>query len=245
MYQNSRLCPMIRSICLYIVLYSHSILFSLLAILMSFFDRSGKLGHFYCSVPWAKVILWICGVKVNVKGLENVDSEVPRVYVTNHQSYFDIFALFAYLPVNFRFVLKQELIRIPLFGLAAKSLGHVALDRTDPRKAVKSMDEAAEKMKRGISMLIFPEGTRSEDGRLQPFKNGGFRLALKAGFDIVPVAIINSRHIMTKGKLRINKGTFGLNIGKPISIKEYSKKDVDRLMKVVRDDIMSQMGEEE
>ena len=236
---------MIRSICLYIVFFFHSILFSLLAILMSFFDRSGKLGHFYCDVPWAKVILWIFGVTVNVKGSENVDSEVPRVYVTNHQSYFDIFALFAYLPVNFRFVLKQELMKIPLFGFAIKSAGHVALDRTDPRKAVKSMDEAAEKMKRGISMLIFPEGTRSKDGRLQPFKNGGFRLALKAGSDIVPVAIINSRHIMPKGSLRINKGAFGLNIGKPISIEDYSKKDVDRLMKVVRDAIMSQMGDEE
>lgn len=236
---------MIRSICLYIVIFFHSILFSLWAILLSFFDRSGRLGHSYCSVPWAKVALWICDVKVNVKGLENVDSEIPRVYVTNHQSYFDIFALFAYLPVNFRFVLKQELMRIPLFGFAAKSLGHVALDRTDHRKAVKSMDEAAEKMKKGVSMLIFPEGTRSEDGRLQPFKNGGFRLALKAESDVVPVTIINSRHIMTKGGFRIKKGAFGLNIGKPISIKDYSKKDVDRLMKVVRDAIMSRMGEEE
>ena len=236
---------MIRFICLNIFIFFHSFVFSLWAILLSFFDRSGKLGHFYCAVPWAKVVLWICGVKVEVKGVENVDSEVPRVYVTNHQSYFDIFALFACLPVSFRFVLKQELMRIPIFGFAMKSAGHVALDRTDHRKAVKSMNEAAEKMERGASMLIFPEGTRSEDGRLQPFKNGGFRLALKAGFDVVPVAIINSRHIVPKGSLRINKGTFGLHIGKPISVKDYSKKDVDRLMKRVRDAIMSQMGEEE
>ena len=236
---------MIRFILLNIFIFLHSVVFSLLAILLSFFDKHGKLGHLYCAAPWAKVILWICGVKVDVKGLENVDSDVPRVYISNHQSYFDIFALFARLPVSFRFVLKQELIRIPLFGYAAKSLGHVGLDRTDHRKAVKSMDEAAEKMKRGASMLIFPEGTRSEDGKLQPFKNGGFRLALKAGFDVVPVAIINSRHIVPKGSLRINKGTFGMNIGKPISVKDYSKKDVDRLMKVVRDAIIGMLGEEE
>ncbi len=223
----------------------YSVLLSLWAIVLSAFDRKGKLGHFYCAVPWAKVVLWICGVKVDVKGLENVDSEVPRVYVTNHQSYFDIFALFAYLPVSFRFIVKEELMRIPLFGFAMKSAGHVALDRTDHRKAVKSMKEAAEKMDRGISMLIFPEGTRSEDGKLQTFKNGGFRLALKVGCDVVPVAIINSRHIVPKGSLRINKGTFGLHIGKPISIKEYSKKDVDVLMKSVRDAIERQMGEEE
>jgi 1-acyl-sn-glycerol-3-phosphate acyltransferase len=236
---------MIRFIFLNTFILLHSIVFSLWAIILSLFDKNGKLNHFYCAVPWAKVALWICGVKVNVRGLENVDSEIPRVYVTNHQSYFDIFALFACLPVSFRFVLKQELMRIPIFGFAMKSAGHVALDRTDHRKAVKSMNEAAEKMKRGASMLIFPEGTRSEDGRLQPFKNGGFRLALKAGFDVVPVTIINSRHIVPKGSLRINKGTFGLNIGTPISIKDYSKKDVDRLMKVVREAIMNQMGEEE
>jgi 1-acyl-sn-glycerol-3-phosphate acyltransferase len=236
---------MIRFICLNIFIFFHSILFCLWAILVSLFDKNGKLGHFYCAVPWAKVVLWVCGVKVEVKGLENVDSGVPRVYATNHQSYFDIFALFACLPVNFRFVLKQELMRIPLFGFAAKRSGHVALDRTDHRKAVKSMNEAAEKMERGASMLIFPEGTRSEDGRLQPFKNGGFRLALKAGFDVVPVAIINSRNIVPKGSLRINKGAFGLNIGKPISVKDYSKKDVDKLMKAVREAITSQMGEEE
>ena len=236
---------MIRFICLNIFIFFHSLVFCVWSILLSLFDRSGKLGHLYCAVPWAKVILWVCGVKGEVKGLENVDSEVPRVYVTNHQSYFDIFALFACLPANFRFILKKELIRIPLFGFAMRLAGHVPLDRMDHRAAVKSMNEAAKKLERGTSMLIFPEGTRSEDGKLQPFKNGGFRLALKGGFDIVPVAIINSRHIVPKGSLGINKGTFGLNVGKPISVKDYSKKDVDRLMKVVRDAIMSLMGDEE
>jgi len=235
---------MIRFICLNTFIVLHSVVFSLWAIVLSLFDGDGKLVYFYCCVPWAKVVLWICGVKVDVKGLENVESEVPRVYATNHQSYFDIFALFACLPVSFKFILKQELMRIPLFGFAMKSAGHVALDRTDHRKAVESMNEAAKKMAKGASMLIFPEGTRSEDGRLQPFKNGGFRLALKAGCDIVPVAIINSRHIVPKGSLRINKGTFGLHIGKPISIKDYSKKDVDKLMTRVREAIISQMGGE-
>ena len=236
---------MIRLICLYIFIFFLSLVFCFWSILLSFIDRTGRLSHFYCAVPWAKVIIWVCGVKGEVKGLENVDKEVPRVYVTNHQSYFDIFALFACLPANYRFILKQELMRIPLLGFTMRLAGHVALDRTDHRKAVESMNEAAEKMESGVSMLIFPEGTRSEDGKLQPFKNGGFRLALKAGFDIVPVAIINSRNIVPKGSLRINKGTFGLNVGKPISVKEYSKKEVDRLMKVVRDAILNQMGEEE
>ena len=233
---------MIRFFCLNTFIGLYTIVFCLWAIVLSVFDRNGRLTHFYCAAPWAKTILWVCGVKVEVKGLKNVDSHVPRVYLTNHQSYFDIWALFACLPVSFKFVLKEELMRIPLFGLAMKLAGHVAVDRDDHRKAVKSMNEAAEKIANGVSMLIFPEGTRSEDGRLQPFKNGGFRLALKAGCDVIPVAIINSRSIVPKGSLRINKGTFGLHIGKPISVKDYSKKDVDKLMTRVREVMMSLMG---
>jgi 1-acyl-sn-glycerol-3-phosphate acyltransferase len=233
---------MIRFFCLNTFIVLHTIVFSLWAIVLSVFERKGRLSHFYCGAPWAKTILWVCGVKVEVKGLKNVDSHVPRVYLTNHQSYFDILALFACLPVSFKFVVKEELMRIPLFGLAMKLTGHVAVDRHDYRKAVKSMNEAAEKIGNGVSMLIFPEGTRSEDGRLQPFKNGGFRLALKAGCDVVPMAIINSRSIVPKGSLRINKGTFGLHIGKPISVKDYSKKDIDKLMTRVRESMMSLMG---
>jgi 1-acyl-sn-glycerol-3-phosphate acyltransferase len=133
--------------------------------------------------------------------------------------------------------------RIPLFGFAMKRARYVAIDREEPRKAVSSINEAVSKIKQGASMLIFPEGTRSEDGKLQPFKTGGFRLALKAGCDVVPVAITNSRNIVPKGSLRINKGTIAMNIGTPISVKDYSKKDMDKLMAQVREAILSQMGE--
>jgi 1-acyl-sn-glycerol-3-phosphate acyltransferase len=133
--------------------------------------------------------------------------------------------------------------RIPLFGFAMKRARYVAIDREEPRKAVRSINEAVSKIKQGASMLIFPEGTRSEDGKLQPFKTGGFRLALKAGCDVVPVAITNSRNIVPKGSLRINKGTIAMNIGTPISVKDYSKKDMDKLMAQVREAILSQMGE--
>ncbi|MGD8985325.1 MAG: lysophospholipid acyltransferase family protein [Desulfobacteraceae bacterium] len=220
-----------------------SIIFCVWAIILSIFDKRGRLPHFYSAVPWAKIILWVCGARVKVSGQENVDRHEPRIYLSNHQSYFDIFTLLAHLPADFKFILKQELMRIPLFGFAMKRARYVAIDREEPRKAVRSINEAVSKIKQGASMLIFPEGTRSEDGKLQPFKTGGFRLALKAGCDVVPVAITNSRNIVPKGSLRINKGTIAMNIGTPISVKDYSKKDMDKLMAQVREAILSQMGE--
>jgi 1-acyl-sn-glycerol-3-phosphate acyltransferase len=234
---------MLKFFCLNALIAILSIIFCLWAIILSIFDKKGRLSHFYAAAPWAKIILWVCGARVKVKGQENVDLHAPRIYLSNHQSYFDIFALLAHLPADFKFILKQELMKIPLFGLAMRRAGYVAIDREEPRKAVKSMNDAAMKIKEGFSMLIFPEGTRSEDGRLQPFKTGGFRLALKAGCDVVPVAISNSRNIVPKGSLRINKGTFAMNIGTPISVRDYTKKDMDKLMAQVREAMLSQMEE--
>lgn len=220
-----------------------SIIFCVWAIFLSIFDKTGRWPHFYAAVPWAKIILWVCGARVKVIGQENVDRDDPRIYLSNHQSYFDIFALLAYLPADFKFIMKQELMRIPLFGFAMKRARYIAIDREDPRKAVKSINEAAMKIKEGSSMLVFPEGTRSEDGKLQPFKTGAFRLALKAGRDVVPVAITKSRDIVPKKSLKINKGTIAMNIGAPISVKDYTRKDMDKLMAKVREAILSQMGQ--
>jgi 1-acyl-sn-glycerol-3-phosphate acyltransferase len=221
----------------------HTIVFCVWALILSMLDRRGNLTHLYAAVPWAKIVLWVCGARVKVRGQENVDRYEPRIYLSNHQSYFDIFTLLAHLPADFKFILKQELMRIPLFGFAMKRARYIAIDREEPRKAVKSINEAASKINEGASMLVFPEGTRSEDGKLQPFKTGGFRLALKAGCDVVPVAITNSRNIVPKGSLKINKGTIAMNIGKPISVKGYAKKDIDKLMAQVREAILNQMGE--
>jgi 1-acyl-sn-glycerol-3-phosphate acyltransferase len=221
----------------------HSILFCLYGlVVLSPFDKGGRRVHFYCGVPWAKVILFVCGVKVNVKGLENVESRIPRIYLTNHQSAFDIFALLSCLPVHFKFVVKQELMKIPLFGATMRSAGYVGIDRDDPRKALKSMHDAAERIKSGASVVIFPEGTRSTDGRIQDFRPGAFHLALKSGYDVVPITINGSYRIMPKRSFRINKGTFVMRIGKPIPLKGYTKKDMGKLMALVRDTMIRQMA---
>ena len=199
--------------------------------------------HSFAAVPWAKVILWVCGVDVRVDGLKNVDRSVARIYVTNHQSYFDIFALLAYLPVHFKFILKQELMNVPILGFGMRRAGYIGIDRTNPREAVKGIKKAVKAIKDGASVLIFPEGTRSIDGRLQPFKRGGFHLAIKSGCELVPIVLIDSYKIVPKGSLKINKGTFAMKIGKPISTRNYAKKDMERLMEQVREAMRLQMKE--
>lgn len=236
---------MLRTICINAFIGIYSFFFCIYGILLSVFDRDGKLVHFYAAVPWVKVILWACGVKVNVKGVEHVDPHLPRIYMSNHQSWFDILALLLALPVDFKYMMKKELMRIPLFGMAVWRARHISIDRGNPRKALESVKKAVDKIRSGYSVLIFPEGTRSPDGRLQPFKRGGFRLALQAGCDIVPLAILNSHNIVPKGSMRINKGIIGINIGEPISIKDYSRKDIDKLMARVREAVIAKLDEEQ
>jgi len=233
---------MIRFLALNAFIALDTILFSLWGMFLSLLDKGdGGLLHFNVAVPWAKSILWACGVRIEVKGLEHLDKQTPRIYMSNHQSYFDIFALLACLPVSFKFILKQELIRIPLFGFAIRKAGYIPIDRADPRKAVKSMNEAAERIRGGASVLIFPEGTRSADGRLQSFRPGGFHLALRSGCDIMPVVIAGSRRIVPKGSLRIEKGSFVMYIGEAIPARDYARKDMDKLMGRVREEMEKQM----
>ena len=232
---------MIRYLSLNAFIAVWTIIMSTWGIMISMVDKTGRNVHFYCAVPWAKIILRVCGIRVRVGGLGNLNTDLPRIYMTNHQSFFDIFALLACLPVNFKFILKQELMNLPVFGSATRRAGYIGIERDDPRKAVKSMNQAAERIKSGASVLIFPEGTRSPDGRLGQFKKGGFSLAIKSGCDIVPVAISGSHRIAPKGSLRIKKGSFSLSIGKPISLAGYTKRKIPQLMDQVREAMLRQM----
>jgi 1-acyl-sn-glycerol-3-phosphate acyltransferase len=229
---------MIRFLLINAFISIHSLLASLWGIFLSAFDRNGSIVHRYCAVPWAKTILFVCGVKVEVRGAENINAASPRIYMSNHQSYFDIFTLLAALPVSFKFILKQELMKIPLLGWAMKGARYISIDREDGRKAIISINNAAEKIKNGASVLIFPEGTRSEDGIVGEFKKGGFLLAMKSGCDVVPVAISGSRNVVPKGSRKVNKGTIFLNIGKPIPLAECSKREMNQFIERVRDEVV-------
>ena len=179
----------------------------------------------------------VCGVKIIIEGVENIDDSSPKIYMSNHQSAFDIFALLGGLPISFRFIMKQELMNIPVFGYASKKAGYIGLERKDPRKAIKSMNDAANRIKNGSSVLIFPEGTRSPDGTLLEFKKGGFHLAVKSECGIVPISIVGSRAIKQARSMIIHPGVIRIKIGKPIAVKEFSRHDMDKLIYMTRDAI--------
>ena len=176
----------------------------------------------------------VSGIKVNVKGLSNIDPAKSYIYMCNHQSNFDIPVLLGCLPVQFRWLAKAELFKIPIFGRAMRGAGYVGIDRFNRESAFESIEEAAGKIKNGVSVMIFPEGTRSRDGKIRLFKKGGFIMALNAGALIVPIVIRGTRPIMAKSSLRINPGNATMEVGKPIDTSGYTMETKENLIEYVR-----------
>jgi len=205
----------------------------ILVIVLSFFVRSGNPLHKIARL-WGKSILFVSRVEMSVKGLSNIDPSAPYIYMPNHQSNFDIPVLLGHLAVQFRWLAKVELFKIPIFGHAMRKAGYISIDRNNRESAIKSLNAAANKIKSGVSVLIFPEGTRSRDGKIQPFKKGGFVMAIESGVPIVPVVITGTRSLMTKGKFRVNAGHVRMVIHKPIDTSAYTRETKEALMESVR-----------
>ena len=206
---------------------------ALAAIGVSFLRKGGNLAHLVGRF-WARSVVFVSRVKVSVQGLEHIDPSATYVYMANHQSMFDILALLGYLPVQFRWLAKMELFQIPVFGYSMARVGYIGIDRSNRKSAYKSIQEAAQKIAQGVSVVVFPEGTRSSDGQIKPFKAGGFYLALRSGRPIVPVVIFGSHHVMPKGRLRINRGQIILSINPPMETTNYNNKNKEGLMESVR-----------
>ncbi|MDX2501977.1 MAG: lysophospholipid acyltransferase family protein [Deltaproteobacteria bacterium] len=207
--------------------------FAILAIVVSFFTRTGNPVHIVARV-WSQSILMGSRVHVGVRGLANIKPDKSYVYMANHQSNFDIPVLLGYLPVQFRWLAKAELFKIPVFGRAMLGAGYVEIDRFNRKSAFESIEKAAQRMKDGVSVMIFPEGTRSKDGSVQPFKKGGFVMAIKSGVPIIPVILRGTWPIMAKSSLRINPGDVEMEIGEPIDTSGYSMETKEELMDRVR-----------
>lgn len=195
---------------------------------------------------WARVILKAAGVSVKTEGIENLRKDEPQIIVSNHQSWFDVFALAAHLPVRYRFVAKRELEDIPLFGRAWKSCGHIAVDRGNREAAIESLEQAWREIHEDkLTMILFPEGTRSPDGRLQKFKKGAFVMAIQGQVPLVPVAVRGSREVMPKGKMTVRSGSITLRVGPPIPTEGSTIRDRNRLLKATWAAIASLKGEGE
>ncbi len=214
----------------------YTLFLGILVIVVGLFSRGNYL-QYLCSVLWAKLILLTAGVRVNIKGTENISRGCAYVLMSNHQSHFDVLSLISKMPIRIYFLAKRELMRIPVFGWAMFLMGHVTIDRTDREEAFKSIDRAAEKVKGGTNVMVFPEGTRSSTGELLPFKKGGFVLAIKGGIPILPVGIYGSNRILPKGSLKISSGTINIAVGKPIDTELYTLDEKEKLMEKVRVEI--------
>jgi 1-acyl-sn-glycerol-3-phosphate acyltransferase len=183
---------------------------------------------------WARMLLWLSGVQVDVEGEHNVSPDRPQIFMSNHQSDFDILIVLAHIPGQFRWIAKKELFKIPVFGKAMKNAGYIEIDRQHHQNALQSLDEAAKKIREGKSVVTFPEGTRSKDGTIKQFKQGMFYLAIQSGVPITPISIIGASKIMPKRSLMIKPGRIKMIIGRPVDVSPYTIETRGELIDLVR-----------
>jgi 1-acyl-sn-glycerol-3-phosphate acyltransferase len=187
-----------------------------LAILARLFDSSNNLSHRISSI-WGR---WLCilnGIQVDIEGLEHVREGQAQIFIANHQGFFDIFALNAYLPLQLRWVAKSSLFKIPFVGWSMWAAGYIPVDRGNRKKSYQAFLATIEKLKAGNSIVIFPEGTRSKDGTIGPFKKGGPLLSVRSGAPLVPVTLLGTGRIIKKGSGIIRPGRIQIIISPPIS----------------------------
>ena len=228
---------MIRSALLVTLGVAITAFISFWCVIFSLFSNAENNIHKIANL-WAKILLLICNTKVQIIGRENILRGKPQIFMANHQSDFDILIVLAHIPGQFRWLVKKELFNIPVFGAAMKSAGYIEIDRNNREKAMRSLDQAALRIREGKSIMAFPEGTRSRFGEIKPFKQGTFYLAIKSGVPIVPISIIGSGEIMPKRSLKIKPGKIKLVIDKPIDVKKFTLENRQELIKIVRNTII-------
>jgi 1-acyl-sn-glycerol-3-phosphate acyltransferase len=188
-----------------------------------------RIGSLF-GVIWARINSFFTPMTVEVIGRENINPGSSYVICANHQSHYDIYVLYGWLGVDFKWVMKKELEKVPVLGPACKMLGHIFIDRSDSKNAIATINAAKSKITQGSSVVFFPEGSRSTDGILKPFKKGAFRMALDLELPILPGTICGTRNILPKGSIDLRPGAVKLVIHRPISTTGFSEADLESLM---------------
>ena len=218
--------------------------FATLALVLSLFTSSREASRL-AAVPWARVMAWVTPMRVEVKGRENIDSHQSYVLVSNHQSQYDIFMLYGWLGIDFKWVMKRELRKVPGIGVACEQLGHIFIDRSNHAEAIATLEAARTKIVNGTSVIFFPEGTRSTDGRLLRFKRGAFRMAIDLGLPILPLTVTGTRKVLPANTSDLMPGSAQLIIHEPIPIEGVTVEDCQELSERVREVIASSLSPRE
>ncbi|NNJ64321.1 MAG: 1-acyl-sn-glycerol-3-phosphate acyltransferase [Xanthomonadales bacterium] len=191
------------------------------------------------AVTWARLAAFLTPIRVDVEGAENAQRQRSYIVASNHQSQYDILVIYGWLKLDLKWVMKKELRKIPGIGIGCEKAGHIFVERRNPKKAAQVINEALERLGDGIGILFFPEGTRSPDGRLLPFKKGAFRTAIDSQFPLLPVTVVGTRDILPARSLALFPGRARLVIHPPIETTGKTVEDLDGLMAEAREVINS------
>ena len=221
-----------------LLIYFYTAVCGTLSLCSSLLDSQGRWQHAFARL-WSWLILRTSGIRTRAEGLENLTGLKTAIYCANHQSAMDIPILFVNLPVQFRFVAKRSLFKLPFLGWHLSRSGHIPVDRGRPKGARMSLDAAAEKIRAGSSVLLFPEGHRSRDGKLLPLRPGSFYLAIQSGVPIVPITLNGTRAALKPDTYHVRSGLTEMIVHPPIATSTLTRDDVDALAAKVKAQIAS------
>jgi 1-acyl-sn-glycerol-3-phosphate acyltransferase len=228
----------LRTIIFYLLFFPWTLICLLVAITVSLtgLNATHRVGIF-----WGKSCLILAGVKLRIQGANHIPKNQPVIYVSNHQSNFDIPIIYAGLPLQFRWLAKKELFKIPLFGLAMQRSGYIPIDRSDRHKTMQSINAATKRIQEGASVVIFPEGTRTPDGKLRPFKKGALLLAIKAKVPVVPMTIRGSYQIQQRNSIKIHGGKPEVIFSPPLNTADLATNQIGELTAQIHDQIAANL----
>jgi len=224
---------------IYLVVIIETIVFSILASIFGLFNPYSNAIN-WCIRTWARVILWVSGIKLTIEGLENIDPEKPYIFAMNHIGMYDIPAACVSIPQTGRFIAKKELFKIPLLGTGMRLSGILKIDRGNSNDAKKTLDKAIKTIKNGCSVIIFPEGTRSKTNEIQTFKKGSFIIAIRGEIPILPAVIAGTQYIVPKGSKLVKTGKIHIKFMPEVSTEEHTYETRNKLLKEVRDTMITE-----